>query len=189
MKIFAHKIIKEIKLIPFSLLFLFLLSIGFTIGCGGGGGSSTAGTGVSPVEIEIQTALSQLSSSFASKNQAEVMNKFDSNLRFYRQNSLSPTGYTLEGYTEFQQKVSAFFSKVATVTMTFGSQATSSSGDSLATVRTQLVMNYTDLSGNPHNLSEELEIKMEKFGSWGITEFFRYDKNLGITGSAFPPSL
>jgi hypothetical protein len=177
------------RIFSFAIFLLPLMTVILTNGCSSGGGSSTTGIGVSPTEIEIQTALSQLSTAFASKNQTETMNSFDSNLRYYRQNNLSPTGYTLEGYTEFQQKVATFFSKVATISISFESQATSPSGDSIATVRTQLLLNYTDLSGTTHNLSEELEIKMEKFSHWGVTEFFRYDKNLGVTGSAFPPSL
>ncbi|MDN5279182.1 MAG: hypothetical protein PWR01_3147, partial [Clostridiales bacterium] len=46
---------------------------------------------------------------------------------------------------------------------------------------------YTDSNGIDRQLTEQIEMKLERVGKWGITEIYAYDTAVGLTGMKFPP--
>lgn len=163
------------------LLFIFLLNL---TGCGGSNSSGSIGT--SPEEVEVQAVLDSFSSSVRKENLTEALANFDTNLKYYPANPAVTGSY--EDYLKFRDRLEAFF-KGATVTeFTLTSNGISVSMEDMATVRAQLHCKY--LQGNTvKEITEPIEMKLEKVSKWGIIEMYRYDNLVGQTGMSFPPKL
>jgi len=178
--------LKPISFSLFSIVFLLFCILSLVnAGCGGGGGGSDS-LSVSPSEEEVRTVLNRLTTSINATDTASTMALFDSNLKYYKYN---PTAYTIIGYNDLKQQLGNFFAKAASISVRIDSPAVLSSSESSASARGMLVCTYKDTSGAEKSISEEVEIVMEKSGIWGITEFYRYDRNIGPTGTNFPPTL
>ncbi len=169
----------------FSPLIISIMIISLS-GCGGGGGENSSATGISPYEVEIQTAIDQFSSSITRKSRTDVMSQIDSNLKYYQQDSSSPTGFTLKGYNDFNQNLVVFFNNYASISFKIQNLAIQGNG-SVSTVRGNLSCHYAN-SKESKQINETIELRMEKFSVWGITELYKYDQHLGIAGTAFPPA-
>lgn len=178
--------LKPISFRLFSIVFLLFCILSLVnAGCGGGGGGNDP-LSVSPTEEEVRTVLNRLTTSINATDTASIMALVDSNLKYYK---YSPTAYTIIGYNDLQQQLSNFFAKAASISFRIDSPAVLSSSESYASARGMLVCTYNDTSGAAKSISEEVEIVMEKVGTWGIREFYRYERNIGPTGTNFPPTL
>lgn len=153
-------------------------------GCGGGGGGSST-TGVSPVELEVQTSIDSFSAAVRSKDLSAAMNEFDSSLRYYPANATILGGF--EDFNQFRSRLSAFFTGAVVNDFTITSLAVNPGVESAAMARGLLSCNYNDSNGNPKQIIEQIEMKMEKVSKWGITELYAYNNSTGLPGMQFPP--
>lgn len=154
-------------------------------GCGGGGGAEVAG--VDPAEAEVRSELDSLAANLVSQNVDAAMNSFDSNLKYYPANPAVVGGN--EDYNQFRARLSQFLTGANVSSCSFTSLGITVSFDTVAMARGMLNCTYTDANQNGQNLSEQIEMRLEKTTSnrWGITELYAYDSQIGQTGTQFPP--
>lgn len=163
-------------------VFLIFSTLFFMTGCGGGGGSDDS-ISVSPAEEEVKVVLSRLATAINATDTASVMSVFNTNLKYFK----SP--FTPIGYLDVQKEMNNFFGKATQINMKFENIAMRSGSEDSASVLALLICTFTDQNQANQTFSEEVELFLLKDGVWGITDFYKYDKSDGQTGSNFPPSL
>jgi hypothetical protein len=166
----------------FFVLFL-ILSATLLTACGGGGGSSA--TSVSPVELEIRDSIAAVATAIDSEDATAAMNGFDSNLKYYPTNPSVIGGY--EDYNNFKTRLENFFSGAIVKQFTIETLGVDVGIETTAMARGTLSCSYTDSNGIDRQLTEQIEMKLERVGKWGITEIYAYDTAVGLTGMKFPP--
>lgn len=145
-------------------------------GCGGGGGGG-GGTGVDPVEVEIRAALDTFRAAVQDEDPVRVKAGLAPSLKYFR------AGGTIEPLADFEKRVSDFFGKAASITLTFADLGVSPSSETSASARCTLKCDYRDAAGQPQHLEETAELDLEQVGTWQITALSRFNKE----GMSFPP--
>ncbi|GAB4267095.1 MAG: hypothetical protein Kow0029_01350 [Candidatus Rifleibacteriota bacterium] len=137
------------------------------------------------MEIEIQAALTRVATAIKSENLSDAMSGFDSNLKYYPANAAIIGGW--EDYNQFRTRLSKFFAGASITDFSLTSLAISPGLESTAMARGILTCSYSDSKGDNKTISEQIEISLEKFTKWGITEMYAYDNSTGQSGMYFPP--
>lgn len=145
-------------------------------GCGGGGGGG-GGTGVDPIEVEIRTALDTFRAAVQDEDPVRVKAALAPSLKYFR------AGGTIEPLADFEKRVSDFFGKAASITLTLADLGVSPSSETSASARCTLKCDYRDAAGLPQHLEETAELDLEQVGTWQITALSRFNKE----GMTFPP--
>ncbi|NLI77174.1 MAG: hypothetical protein GX442_12125 [Candidatus Riflebacteria bacterium] len=145
-------------------------------GCGGGGGGG-GGTGIDPVEVEIRAALDTFRASVQTENLAQTKAGLAPSLKYFR------AGGAIEPLDTFVTRISGFFDKAASITLTFDDLGVSPSSETSASARCSLKCDYRDAAGLPQHLEETAELDLERVGTWQITALSRFNKE----GMTFPP--
>jgi hypothetical protein len=172
-----------------SLFFVFFscIVLVLSLGCGGSQGSS-GNTGASPDEIEVRSEVSVLNASISAENIIDAMTSFDSNLEYYH--SEAPVAGSYEDYNKFRDRLTDFFAKAEVNDFNIDGLGIEVSFESVAMVRGFLSCSYKNTSSETKQLSEQIEMRLEKEGPrWRIVEFYAYDDSIGPTGAKFPPNL
>jgi len=161
-----------------------LLAIGFIglllmVGCSGGGGGGSTGTGLDPIEVEVGTELDAVLAGMNARNLDQAMAGIDSNLQYFRSGSTTPLSYSV-----FRDKLSAFLTGAASITVSVVSRSVVPAGESAATVRGTLVYTYRDSTGLAKSGQEECEMSWERVSRWGVKRLSGFN----LAGLAFPPA-
>lgn len=154
---------------------LVLFSVVFFIGCSGSSGGGIFQP--TPEQLEVIDAVEVFVARINDGDLDEVMNSIDTNLhyRWGEQNEIL-------GHDDFKDKLDDFYSDY-----TLDSFQISDMGarvfENHATVRG--VMTYKVEGGE--QITENIEIELEKIPSWIINKLYKYDSTKGETGTSFPP--
>lgn len=166
------------KLLFFSACLLVLMALPGIVGCGGGGSGST----MSPDELEVATVIDSFSAAIVAENDSQAMTYVDTTIKYYG----GAKDSDILGYDQFKARLQNFFAAVSSVKFEVTGLGITLSSETTASARGLMVLDYSN-SGIPQNLTENIEVKLEKSGkNWGIVEFARYGTN-GTARTQFPP--
>ncbi len=148
-------------------------------GCGGGGGGG--GTGIDPVEVEVRAALDTFRAAVQTESLTQTRAGLAPSLKYFR------AGGTIEPLETFMTRISGFFDKAASITLTFDDLGVSPSSETSASARCTLQPTDPELpwpaAGLLQHLEETAELDLEQVGTWQITALSRFNKE----GMTFPP--
>lgn len=146
------------------------------LGCGGGGGGSGDAGAVDPAAVEVRAFLDTFTAAIARNDLETAMGQVDSNLQYFRAGVTQP-----ENHNRFRERLAAFVASAASITVQL--DVSISAGEEVATARGSWRFEWRTPGGEMRSLTENVEIRCEKEGRWGIRTLSGHT----LAGLQFPP--